>query len=221
MSEMEKTLLEATLEAYLPSIGFALGKRVYSEDKDMQVDIEDSMGGINPAETPLEQLLAEINGEKRSVEQVFRGDQELLERRSNIINGLGFEYTICCTEDYPSTRTVVDHIIKNREFGNGGETLHIYYNFDYAWNTGEIKQRDQAQFLNEFYGVSNLRLSLEISSDKRIKTFQLDEPEVLRLLVVAGCLESMKEDFNGQVLDEKNMTKMMSYLKELKEITQE
>lgn len=220
---MEQTLLEKTLEEFLPKIGMKLGSRVYADDKDFQAELEDvinPMSQLKPNVSFIERLQHYIEIYRgHSPEQIHKGEQYLIERRSTIFNGLGFTY-ILCTDPPILKKELEDSVIKERDFGElGAEYLDIYFNMDEIWQSSTISPRSQAQIANRFYNdIENKRLMLGVLPDYEIEIWNSAKKEGYdNCQQIRGPLEAIEKDFDGKKLNENNIQELMQYLRELKE----
>lgn len=210
---MQKTLLETNAEDYLPTIDRELGDRIYAPSLDFKADMELAMQRSNSAK---QGFISDM--EPMSFEQTCIGQQSLLVRRSQILNGLGFIYRIDPSK-YDRLFSIIpidelaDNIIRNRDFGKAGsEALEVWYNRDAEWQ--ESAERD-------FYSDDeNQRLIVHGIEDKRIIVTNLarERGNFEGAQFIRGMLDTVEQDLDGNLLDEESIRILMNHLKELAEI---
>ncbi|MEN9625716.1 MAG: hypothetical protein RL557_44 [archaeon] len=85
---MQKTLLEAKLEQTLQELGMPLKPRVYTEELDIQAELEYLTSDIQPTDNLYDKI------GKVSEAQLDYGDQPYYIRRSAIHNGLAYKFSL-------------------------------------------------------------------------------------------------------------------------------
>ena len=226
---MEQTLLESSLEETLLDLGMPLGEREYAEDLDFYAEVADWTTDVKSTDSQEAQLRSRRSGGDLTEEQFNRGRQSFLRRRSELYEGLGFEYVIFISEyvgEKRPARDIADFVIPIRNFGkSGSETLDIYYNTDFALE--DSGQRYHQQLIDRFYQVSPNSYSgtVLVCPDNEIKLFSgcldrlfdpVDDPEDSEHHI-REILVRMENYFFEQYLDEGNVGLLMSYVRELKE----
>lgn len=227
---MEKTLLESTLEVYLPKIGMILGNRVYAEDLDFQADIEDCVSPVKSTDPDQMKLLIHnvLSDKGFSDAQNDRGQQYFLLRTSSIFNGFGLTYSIEDNKhetglDKKSAKELADKVIRNRDFGDGGdEAIQIYYNSNMVWKVGGTDQRYQQQLINEFYGTfKNFRFVISVDSNNRIFIDNLAEEDNYNgCQIIRPMLEEIEQKFKNKILNKDNIFLLIEFLKKIRDNNQ-
>lgn len=229
---MEQTLLERKLEKFLQEIGMPLGERYYVDAMQMQAELEDI---ANPKLKELNKPIKDLNefwdqviaeeesGESSEHGMIRMGLEPSFQRRSEIYNGLGFEYTLdACLEQRRYGREKLDELIRKRDFTTiGGEFVSINYNKDFQWQE-PISTRAREQFYHRFYSIER-PVIMNISINEKgiihiIDDFSeigLSELDYKRLQPSLQRIHAFKD---SSLLNEPNIYRLMDSLREIKEV---